>query len=182
MWRSRSLGLISFFFSSGPIFSSFLSLSIPCFFPSFLPEMFIKYLLCVRHCPRHQKHIRKQNKITTPREFVFQELNISTVFSWCHFANILIKVNVVVVQSLCHVRLFVTQWTAAHQAPLSYTISQSMLKFLSTESVMLSIHIIRCYPLLLLPSIFPSISIFSSESALCIRWPKIIELRYQSFQ
>ena len=75
------------------------------------------------------------------------------------------------VQSFSHVRLFVTQWTAAHQAPLSYTISQSMLKFLSTESVMLSIHIIRCYPLLLLPSIFPSISIFSSESALCIRWP-----------
>ena len=110
---------------------------------------------------------------------MFQELNISTVFSWCHFANILIKVNVVVVQSLCHVRLFVTQWTAAHQAPLSYTISQSMLKFLSTESVMLSIHIIRCYPLLLLPSIFPSISIFSSESALCIRWPKIIELSFR---
>ena len=97
----------------------------------------------------------KKKKITTPREFVFQELDIFTVFSWCHFANILMKVNVVV-QSLCHVRLFVTQWTAAQQAPLSYTIPQSMLKFLSTESVMLSIHIILCYPLLLLLQFFPA--------------------------
>ena len=62
--------------------------------------------------------------------------------------------------------------TAACQAPLSFTISQSLLRFMSLESVMLSNHLILCCPLLLLPSVFPSIRIFSKESALCIRWPK----------
>src|SRR5574337_983619 len=65
-----------------------------------------------------------------------------------------------------------TPWTAAHQASLSYTISWSLLKFMSIESVMLSNHLILCWPLLLLPSIFPSITVFSNESALHIRWPK----------
>ena len=63
-------------------------------------------------------------------------------------------------------------WTAAHQSPLSLTIFQSSLRFMSTELVMLSNHLILCCPLLLLPSIFPRIRVFSSESALCIRWPK----------
>ena len=62
--------------------------------------------------------------------------------------------------------------TAACQAPLSFTISQSLLRFMSLESVMLSNHLILCCPLLLLPSVFPSIRVFSKESALCIRWPK----------
>ena len=79
---------------------------------------------------------------------------------------------VVVVRSLSCVCLFVTPWTAAHQAPLSSTISQSLLKFISVESVMLSHHLILCKPLLLLPSIFPSIRVFSNESVLRIRWPK----------
>ena len=65
-----------------------------------------------------------------------------------------------------------TPWAAARQAPLSFTISQSLLKLMSIESVMPSNHLILCRPLLLLPSIFPSIRVFSSESALCIRWPK----------
>ena len=65
-----------------------------------------------------------------------------------------------------------TPWTAAHQASLSFTISQSLLKFMSIESVMLSNHLILCHPRLLLPSIFPIIRIFSNESVLCIRWPK----------
>ena len=65
-----------------------------------------------------------------------------------------------------------TPWTAAPQASLFLTISQSSSKFMSFESVMLSNHLILCYPLLLLPSVFPIIRIFSSESALCIRWPK----------
>ena len=65
-----------------------------------------------------------------------------------------------------------TPWTAAHQAPLSFTICQSFLKFMSIEFVMLSNHLILCRPLLLLPFIFPSIRVFSSESALHIRWPK----------
>ena len=76
------------------------------------------------------------------------------------------------VQSLSCVRLFATPWTAAHQAFLSITNSQSLLKLLSIESVMPSNPLILCCPLLLLPPIFPSIGIFSSESALCIRWPK----------
>ena len=65
-----------------------------------------------------------------------------------------------------------TPWTAAHQAPLSITNSQSLLKLMSIESLMPSNHLILCRPLLLLPSIFPSIGTFSSESALQIRWPK----------
>ena len=76
------------------------------------------------------------------------------------------------VQSLSSVQLFVTPWTAAHQASLSITNSQSLPKLMSIESVMPSNHLILCRPLLLLPSIFPSIRVFSNESALCIRWPK----------
>ena len=76
------------------------------------------------------------------------------------------------VQSLSHVRLFVTPWSAAHQASLSITNSRSLLKLMSTESVMPSSHLILCCPLLLLPPIPPSIRVFSSESTLCIRWPK----------
>ena len=78
----------------------------------------------------------------------------------------------VVVESLNRVQLSVTPWTAACQASLSFTNSQSLLKFMSIELVMLSHHLILCCPLLLLPSIFPSIRVFSSESTLCIRWPK----------
>ena len=77
-----------------------------------------------------------------------------------------------IVQLLSHLRLLVTPWTAAHQASLSFTGSCSLLKLMSIESVMLSNHLILCYPLLLLPSIFSSIRVFSSELALHIRWPK----------
>ena len=70
------------------------------------------------------------------------------------------------------VQLFETPWTTAHQAPLSSTISQSLLKFISIELVMLSNQLILCCPLLLLPSIFPSIRVFSSELALQVLWPK----------
>ena len=66
----------------------------------------------------------------------------------------------------------VTPWTAACQASLSFTIFQSLLKLMSIESMMLSSHLILCHPLLFLPSIFPSIRVFSNESVLCIRWPK----------
>ena len=75
-----------------------------------------------------------------------------------------------VVQSLSRVRLFVTPWTATCQASLSFTISQSLLKFMSIESVMPSNHLILCRLLPLLPPIFPSIRVFSNESALHIRW------------
>ena len=76
------------------------------------------------------------------------------------------------VQSLCHVWLFATPWTAARQASLSITNSRSLPKLMSIESVMPSKHLILCHPLLLLPSIFPSIKAFSDKSALHIRWPK----------
>ena len=78
----------------------------------------------------------------------------------------------VVIQSLSHVRLFATPETATHQASLSFTISQNLLKLMSIESVMPANHLILCHPLLLLPSIFPSNRGFSSELTLCIRWPK----------
>ena len=76
------------------------------------------------------------------------------------------------VQSLSRVRLFATPWTAAHQAFLSIANSWSLLKLMSIESVILSNHLILWHPLLLLPSIFHSIRVFSNESTLCIRWPK----------
>ena len=76
------------------------------------------------------------------------------------------------VQSLSCVWLFETPWTAACQASLSITNSQSLPKLMSMESMMLSNHFILCHPLLLLPSIFPTIRVFSNESALCIRWTK----------
>ena len=76
------------------------------------------------------------------------------------------------VQSLSRVQLFVTPWTAARQASFSITNSQNLFKLMSIESVMPSNYLILCHPLLLLPSIFPSIKVFSNESVFRIRWPK----------
>ena len=78
-----------------------------------------------------------------------------------------------VVQLLSHVQIFVTPWTATRQAPLSSTVSWSLLRLTSIELVMLPNHLILCCPLLLLPSVFPSIRVFSNESALRMRWPNI---------
>ena len=75
-------------------------------------------------------------------------------------------------QLLIQIWLFLTPWTAAHQVSLSFTLSWSLLKFMSIEWMMSSNYLILCHPLLLLPSIFPSIRVFSSELALHIRWPK----------
>ena len=83
----------------------------------------------------------------------------------------------VVVQSLSCVQFFAIPWSAACQVSLFFTVSWNLLKLMSTESVMPSKHLALCLPLLLLPSIFPSIRVFSNESALCIRWPK-----YWSFE
>ena len=82
----------------------------------------------------------------------------------------------IVVQSLSHVQIFVTLWTAVHQEPLFFSISQSLLKFMSIALVIPSNHLILCHPLLLMPSIFSSIRVFSNESVLHIGWPK-----YRSF-
>ena len=84
-------------------------------------------------------------------------------WKWCFVGS---------VQSLSHIQLFATPQTAARQASLSITNSRSLPKLMSTELVMLSNHLIPCCPLLLLPSIFPSIRVFSSESVFRIRWPK----------
>ena len=89
-----------------------------------------------------------------------------------HLPCIIISASLSSVQSLSRVQLFATPWTAAHQDSLSFTNSQSLLKLVSIESVMPSSHLILCHPLLLPPSIFPSIRVFSKESVLCITWPK----------
>ena len=81
-------------------------------------------------------------------------------------------VSQVVFKSLSSVQVFVIQWTATQQVSLSLTIIQSLLKLMPIESVMPYNHFILCHPLFLLPSFFPSIRVFSNESALCIRWPK----------
>ena len=94
---------------------------------------------------------------------------VDAVFSLCSHTRQLSSVRSV--QSLSHVRLFATSWTAACQASLSITNSRSLLKLMSIKSVMPSNHLILCH-LLLLPSIFPSMRLFSNESVLHIRWPK----------
>ena len=92
-------------------------------------------------------------------------------FRWGHDGGAQV-VRFSLVQPLSHVWLFVTPWTAAHQASLTITNSRSLLKLMSIKSVMPSDHFILCCPLLLLPSVFPRIRVFSDESVLCIRWPK----------
>ena len=86
--------------------------------------------------------------------------------------------NWIVVHSLSHVQLFVTPWSAARQASPSFTVSRSLLRLVSIESVMPSNHLTLCRPLLLPPSIFPSTRVFSIESALHIRWPKCWSLSF----
>ena len=98
--------------------------------------------------------LRGQSDLITYLYFLYQHFNLSVQFSL-----------------VAQLRLFVTPWAAACQASLFITNSRSLLKLMSIESVMSSNHLILCHPLLLLPSIFPSIRVFSNESILCIRWP-----------
>ena len=88
--------------------------------------------------------------------------------------------NIAVVQLLSHAQLFATPWTVARQTSLSIINSRSLLKLMSIESVMPSSHLILCCPLLHLPSIFPSIRVFSSESVLCVRWPKYWSFKFST--
>ena len=90
--------------------------------------------------------------------------------TYCQFSS---------VQWLIHAQLFVTPWTAAHQASLSFTISWSLLKLMFIKSVMPANHLILCHPLLLLPSIFPSIRVFSSEWAVLSQVAKLLEFQLQ---
>ena len=87
-------------------------------------------------------------------------------------ASVFLKILFISVHLLSHVQLFATPWTTARQASLYITKSWSLLKLMSIESVMPSNHLLLCWPLLLLPSVFPNIRVFSSESVLHIRWPK----------
>ena len=109
-----------------------------------------------------------------------------SIISWESYSSAsFCTICLVVVQLLSHVRLFVTPWTAAGQASLSFTISWSLLRLMSMDSEMPSNHLILCRPLLLLPEIFPSTRVFSNEWALCIRRSKywsFIQLQHQSFQ
>ena len=97
-----------------------------------------------------------------------------------HPCSLFIVMFIVVLQSLGPVQLFKTTWTSASQASLSFTISQRLFKLMSIESVMTCKHLALCRSLLLLPSIIPSIRFFSSESALCIRWPKYWSVSFTS--
>ena len=96
----------------------------------------------------------------------------NTLFSLVIFQHNFLSKHLLLFSLLSCVQLFVTTWTAAHQASLSFIISPSLLKRMSIDSVMPSNHVILCHPLLLPPSIFPSFRVFSSESALHIRWPE----------
>ena len=104
----------------------------------------------------------------TPNLCFFKSMTNSEI-DLCQFSS---------VQSLSHVPLFVTPWTAAHQASLSVTNSQSLLKLMSISLVMSSNHLILCRPLLLPPSIYPSIRVFSNELVLRIRWPKYLRFSF----
>ena len=121
------------------------------------------------HPDTRSSGVRRTSSGPTPR----QEVSERPCLFWrrvCLYIHGLIKP--VVVQPLSRVRLFATPWTAARQASLSITNSRSPPKLTSIELVMPSKHLLLCRPLLLPPSIFPSIRVFSNESALRIRWPK----------
>ena len=125
------------------------------------------------------KWISKMWYIHTVEYYVAIKRNEVHITTWMNLENIMLsersqkhKYQFSSVQSLSCVWLFATPWTTARQASLSITNSQSPPKPMPIESEMPSNHLILCCPLLLLPSIFPSIRVFSNESALCIRWPK----------
>ena len=120
-------------------------------------EKFVRWVLSLLHRGRSWNFERPNEPSKSP---------LLTGQGWS------LNIVVVLAQLLSLIRFFVTPWTAACQVSLSFTISWSLLKLMSSESVMPSNHLILCCPLLLLTSIFPSIRVFSNESVICIRWPK----------
>ena len=106
------------------------------------------------------------------RGYASRQGPVNIIIKAKYILMIYIRIYTDILQSLSCVQLFVTPWTAACQASLSITNSRSLLRLMSIELVMPSNHFILCHPLLLLPSIFPSIRVFSNESALRIRWPE----------
>ena len=101
-----------------------------------------------------------------------EESDTTEWLNWTELKEKTKDLNKIKVQLVSCVRLFATPWTSAHQASLSITNTQNFLKLMSVKSVMSSNHLILCHPLLHLPSLFPSIRVFSNESVLCIMWPK----------
>ena len=93
---------------------------------------------------------------------------------WWFIGNVTIQFS-----SVTGVQLFATPWTAAHQASLSITNSQSLLKLMSIELEVPSNHLVLCIPFFFLPSVFPNIMVFSNEAVLCIKWPKYVTVIYQ---
>ena len=122
-----------------------------------------QFLFAIRNLNFHNKRKNKQMQ---------HKRKNSTQFIWFSMMERYDKPQFSSVQSLSHVQLFANPWTAARQASLSITNSQSLLKLMSIESVMPFNHLILCHPLLLLPATFPSIRVYSNESALRIRLPK----------
>ena len=140
-----------------------------CFWTVVLEKTLVSPLDCKEIQPVHSKG--DQSWISTGRTDVGAETPIL-----CHLmqrTDLLKKTQFISVQSISCVQLFATPWTVARQASLSITNSRNLLRFMSIELVMPSNHLILCHPLLLLPSIFPSIRVFSNESVLCIRWQSI---------
>ena len=135
----------------------------------------------VLHTGSHRRHIISSRTAGTQSITVRQEVLhllfvhfslLLGIMTWSHSHTSVTSTGFSSVQSLSHARLFATPWPAAHQASLSFTNSQNLLKLMSIELVMPSNHFILCRPLLLPPSIFPSIRVFYSESFLRIMWPK----------
>ena len=119
---------------------------------------------------------KRERRAQKPNAEVFQEHWAFINKYYYYTSQLHIDLFIVVVQSLSCIQLFETPQRTAHKVPLSFTVSLSLLKLMSFESMMPFNHLILCCPLLLLPSIFPSIRLFSSKLALCIRW-----LKYWSF-
>ena len=119
-------------------------------------------------------HFLVKSMLKKIKRYMYFFLLITALFQvpWIRIVCWMNEFVIAVAQSRSPVWLFATPWTAAHQACLFFTISWSLFKLMSIESVMPSNHLILCCPLLLLPSIFPSIRVFSNELALCIRWPE----------
>ena len=119
--------------------------------------------------------LQSWNSIPTEQQIIFT----FPLIPGNHRSSLYLRVWLLVVWSLSCVQLFVTPWITTHQAPLSSTIFQSLLKFMSIELVMLFNHLTLCH-MLLLPSAFPSIRVFCNELALCIRWPKYWSLSFST--
>ena len=134
--------------------------SLPIFPTRYLLSYGVSYHALIQGVKISRVPIRKKKKISPEEEFIV----------------------IVVVQSSSCVLFFVTPWTAVYQASLSLTISQSLPKFISNKLVIPSNHLILCYPLLLLPSMFPSIRVFPNELAVRIRWPASASVLPRSIQ